>query len=216
MQEPSPSKRRVGCVMWLAIFAIIMSLVSLLSSVTQELAWDRRIQEIATLVSTANTNAQDSPPLIITQAQQEQPSVVIVGPDASPTSVSIPPTAIPAPTVVPVGLTYEEICGVDERNMTDPQLASHAARFNGQSFSGWRGWVYDVVNKSDDTYDLEIAMEERGPFWTRDIVVEEIPVDLATRLNVEQPLVFDGRIAQVEYSFEVMCNPMTVDNLVLR
>lgn len=126
-------------------------------------------------------------------------------------------TPIPTPTLVPpTGVTFEQICEVDENNMTDPQLKAHAAQFAGQSFTGWQGWVYDVVSRADGNYDLHIAMEERGFIWTRDIVVESIPTDLAVRLNVEQPLVFDGRVARVDYMFEVMCNPMIVDSLVLQ
>lgn len=219
MQELPPSRRRVGCVMWLAIFAIVMSLASLLSSITQELAWDRRVSEITTAVSAMSANPENTPVLAATQVRQEQPAVVIVGPTTDP-SISPQPTVITppvTPTSTPLaGLTYDEVCKVDESNMTDPQLEAHASRFNGRTFNGWQGWVYDVVSKSDNTYDLQIAMEKRSPFWGRDIVVEDIPLDLATRLNVEQVLVFDGRIAQVEYAFDVMCNPMKIDNFTLR
>ncbi len=100
--------------------------------------------------------------------------------------------------------------------MTDPQLQAHAGQFPGQVFTGWQGWVYDVVDRGNGQYDLEIAMEGRGIFWSSDIVVKNIPTDLALRLNVEQPITFDGRVAKVDYIFEVMCNPITVDNLVVR
>jgi hypothetical protein len=100
--------------------------------------------------------------------------------------------------------------------MTDPQLKAHAAQYAGQTFRGWQGWVYDVTDSGSGTYDLEIAMEPRGILWSRNIVIENIPTDLATRLNVEQPITFDGRIKQVDYTFEVMCNPMYVDNFQMR
>lgn len=135
----------------------------------------------------------------------------------TPAATSLPTrTLVPTATPVPVtGVTYKQICGVDEDNMTDPQLEAHAAQFAGQPFTGWRGWVYDVSSQSAGGYNLEIAMEERGFLWGRNIVVKNIPVELATRLNVEQPLVFDGRVALVEYTFESMCNPMYVDQFVL-
>lgn len=218
MQELSPyaSKRRVGCVMWLAILAIVMSGISLLSSVTQELAWDRRIQEFSALA--ISVDAQNVSPTAIALEQSPTRSAVIIEPSSSsPTSTPLPPPSPSSPQAsTSAGLTYAQICGVDESNMTDPQLEAHAARFNGQTFTGWQGWVYDVVSKSDGTYDLEIAMEERGLFWGREIIVESIPTDLALRLNVEQALLFDGRIATVEYSFEVMCNPMKVDDFALK
>lgn len=142
-----------------------------------------------------------------------------------PNNTSLPtetpaPTGTPAPTptVVPVtGVTFEQVCEVDENDMTDPQLEAHASQFEGEAFGGWKGWVYDVVSAGGDNYDLQIAMRERGfLLWSRNVVVEDIPTELALRLNVEQPLVFDGRIEQVEYTFETMCNPMTVGDFVLR
>jgi hypothetical protein len=139
----------------------------------------------------------------------------------TPTVMVAVATPIPAPTntsiPVPVSaLTYEQVCEVDESNMTDPQLAAHAAQFTGQPFTNWRGWVYDVVDMGNGQYNLEIAMEERGLFWSRDLVVENLPTNLATSLNVEQPIMFDGHIARLEYTFETMCNPMVVDNFTLK
>ena len=58
-------------------------------------------------------------------------------------------------------------------------------------------------------------MSERGFLWGRDIVVENTPNDLALRLNVEQPLWFNGRIREVEYTFEVMCNPLYAEDVYI-
>lgn len=140
-----------------------------------------------------------APVVEVAQAAPQQPDPVVEQPTSTPE-----PTSTPAP----VGLTYEEVCEVDERNMTDPQLEAHARSHEGQTFTNWQGWVYDVVSRYDGTYNLEIAMEPRGFLWTRDIVIENIPTDLAHSLNVEQVIVFSGRTERVEVSFGVMCNPL--------
>jgi hypothetical protein len=199
--------------MWLAIVAILISTVSLFSSITQELAWNRRIEEFAALVASAPPSVQ--PPVVALQPTEVPTlqAVVVSDPETTPVPQSTP---IPQSTPALSSMTYEQVCDVDESNMTDPQLQAHAAQFANQPFTGWRGWVYDVVIRSDGSYNLEIAMEERGLFWSRDIVAENIPTDLALRLNVEQPIVFDGRIVQVEYTFEVMCNPLITNNVVVR
>lgn len=113
------------------------------------------------------------------------------------------------------GPTYTEVCKPNTANMTDPQITAHAGKYIGQRVSGWRGWVYDVVSKSDGTYDLEIAMQERGLFWSRDVVIENIVSDLAARLNVEQPVTLSGRIAKAEVFLDSVCNPLVVDEYVL-
>jgi hypothetical protein len=139
--------------------------------------------------------------------------------NAAGTRQNTSPTATPIPAATAIeqtGITYDEICNIAEGDMTDAQLEAHAEQFTGETFTGWQGWVYDVVSRADGDYDLHIAMSERGFLWSRNIVVENIPDELAQRLNVEQPLLFDGRIARVEYMFEVMCNPMIVDSFVLR
>lgn len=228
MQNPTPltAPRRGGCVMWLAIAALAVSTVGILIDVTQELAWNARMEQLGALATALSQPA----PIVEIQATlppatPAQPAVVIADSKGAVVSTSTPlPTDTPvavaaAPVNTPVpqtsGITYEQICGVDESNMTDPQLEAFAGQWTGRTFNGWQGWVYDVVDVGDN-YNLEIAMEERGLFWSRNIVVENIPNDLALRLNVEQPITFNGRIAKVEYSFEVMCNPMRVDSLAVR
>lgn len=121
-----------------------------------------------------------------------------------------------AQEVAPVGLAYETVCDVDESSMTDPQIAAFAQQHTGQTFTDWHGWVYDVASRADGTYTLEISMSERGFLWSRQIVIENIPADLATRLNVEQPIVFSGRIARNEIFLEGVCNPLVIDQYTLR
>lgn len=118
------------------------------------------------------------------------------------------------PTAQIVGLTYDEICNVNERDMTDPQIAAHAQQYRGRSIDGWRGWVYDVTAYGD-TYDLQLAMRERGLLWSRDVVIENIDPALATSLNVEQQVVLSGRIERIDTTLEVMCNPMYVTDAII-
>lgn len=116
----------------------------------------------------------------------------------------------------PAGLTYEAVCEVNESDMTDPQIAAFAAKYVGQRFTAWHGWVYDVESRADGTYNLLIAMSERSLVWGRDVVIENIPTDLATRLNVEQPITFSGRIARNDVFLEGVCNPLVIDDYTLQ
>lgn len=140
---------------------------------------------------------------------QIAPSVAAVAPTVQSDN---PPAAIPQVT----GPSYEAVCDADTNNMTDPQIAAFAEQWIGQRFSGWQGFVYDVVSRSDGTYNLEIAMEERGLFWSRNIVIENIVSDLALRLNVEQPITFSGRILRNETFLDGLCNPLVVEDYVLQ
>ncbi len=148
------------------------------------------------------------------------PIAVAIGPVATLPAVATPmPAVTPFPAYAPAqttGLTYQQICGADESSMTDPQIAAYANQYVGQTFTGWQTWVYDVVDKSGGRYDLLLSMDERGFLWGRDIVIENIPQDLAFRLNVEQPLTLSGRIARNEVFWEGVCNPLVVDNPVLQ
>jgi hypothetical protein len=139
----------------------------------------------------------------------------------APVAVASSPTAIPVadaplPTSAPViaqpqtGPTYEQVCKADTANMTDPQIAAFGQKSLGLRFTGWRGWVYNVESRFDGKYNLQIAMEERGLFWGSDITIEDIPSDLALRLNVEQRIALSGLISRVDTTFNVICNPLVV------
>lgn len=201
MTTPTPKKKR-GCFGTLFLILVGLIVISIVIGAVQSMG-----RAIGVLPTLAPTNTPTITPL---------PTVTpTLGP---PTETPIP-TNTPFPTPIPVpvtGVKYEAICDVDESNMTDPQLEAHAAQFTGQAFGGWQGWVYDVVDVGNGQYNLEIAMQERGLFWTRNIVIENIPNELAMRLNVEQPLTFDGIVVRTEYTFEVMCNPLVVGNLTIR
>lgn len=112
------------------------------------------------------------------------------------------------------GPAFDAVCDADTNNMTDPQIAAFAKRWEGQPFDGWNGWVYDVVSRSDGTYNLEISMQERGLFWSRNIVVENIPSDLALKLNVEEPIAFAGRVKRNETFLDGVCNPLVIADFV--
>lgn len=209
-----PQKKKRGCFGTIVLIVVGLIAVSIVIGVVQSMG--RAVGILPTLEPTSTPT--------ITPIPTDTPIPTVTSTPGPPTDTPIPtetplPTTTPFPTPAPVqstGVTYQQICDVDESNMTDPQLQAHAAQFPGQTFTGWQGWVYDVVDRGDGTYNLEIAMEERGIFWLRNIVVESIPNELALRLNVEQPIVFNGRVAKVDYTFEVMCNPMFVDSLVLQ
>lgn len=135
----------------------------------------------------------------------------IVAPEAvAPVADVSSPTATPAITQQETGPTYEQVCKADTANMTDPQVAAFGQKSLGLQFAGWHGWVYNVESRSNGKYNLQIAMEERGLFWSRDIVIEDIPADLALRLNVEQQIALSGRISRIDTSFNVICNPLVV------
>lgn len=118
-------------------------------------------------------------------------------------------------STAPTRLSFAAVCDVNEADLTDPQLERHARSFEGRTFTAWHGWVYDVVHVGN-RYDLHIAMQPRGLLWHRDVVIEDIPTDLAFGLNVEQPITFDGRIAEVRQAFGALCNPLIVDYATVR
>ena len=119
MQEPPSyaTQRRVGCVMWLAIVAILLSGTNFAWNLVQELAWNERVEQ-ATLVTTIVTpsmEVQEMPteqatvaslvviPPETTSAEPAPQAVaitsvpVVAEPTATTTSVP-PPTATSAPT----------------------------------------------------------------------------------------------------------------------
>jgi hypothetical protein len=140
---------------------------------------------------------------------------------AVPTLAATPvPTITPLPTHTPIlstGPTYKQICEtVNTRTMTDPQIKAYANQFVGQTFTGWRAWVHDVVDNGDGSYDLQLDMQEGDVWGTYELVVEDIPQDLAFRLNVKQQVILSGRIASVQIGiFEELCSPLEVDNVSL-
>jgi hypothetical protein len=140
-------------------------------------------------------------------------------PTLGPPTILLVPTNSPFPTTTPMqatGVTYAQICDIDESNMSDFQLQAHAAQFSGQGFTGWQGWVYGVVSRVGSGYDLHLSIGEPDLLRNSDIMIENIPTGFALRLEVKQHIVFNGRVARVEYTSMHMCNPVVVDNSVLQ
>jgi hypothetical protein len=208
MQEPPTfaTNRRVGCIMWLAIVALSLSVIGMFLDITQELAWNQRVEQALSVAPVAQVAPTNAPPAA-SLPPDDTPAALVI----SPATPEIAATPIPQTT----GPSYEAVCDADTNNMTDPQITAFAKQWIGQRFSGWQGWVYDVVSNSDGTYDLQISMEERSFFWNRDVVIENIVSDLATRLNVEQIVTFSGRVARNDVFLDSLCNPLIVDDYVL-
>jgi hypothetical protein len=189
---------RAGCIGYILGFATLLVLF---------LVFGDYEEESALTIEQQNRITEPASQVVSTPVPSSA-QVIAVSQEAISTP-NVPPTA-----AVVAGPSYEEICGASRSNLTEPQMEMHVRSFEGLSFSNWNGWVYDVVSSSNG-YNLEVAMEKRGLFWSRDIVIENIPSDLAIRLNVEQPILFSGHIPRIETTFGVACNPMIVDTLVL-
>lgn len=109
MQQPSPyaTNRRVGCLMWLVILAIAMSGVGLLIDLSQELAWDGRIEQLNTLYtniytpSQANNVIEDEPANPQSGVSEPAPAAVTAVAIAAAASPEVPPTFTYAPTDTP-------------------------------------------------------------------------------------------------------------------
>lgn len=156
--------------------------------------------------------------LILIFGDYDEPETAQVSPSVAVT-VQTPsdPAIVPTETPVPAGLTFDDVCDVSRRNLTQPQLQAHARSFEGQTFTGWPVYVYDVQVRRD-SYRLLLSVndQDRAIIWTRSIEIDDIPEDLATRLNVNQLVTLSGRIESVGMSFDVMCNPMIVTDWQLQ
>src|SRR5215204_5765290 len=100
MNEPTPfaTRRRVGCVMWLAIAALIVSSISILLDVTQELAWNERVEQVQAVVAAPIAPVVE--PVIVARAPtaRSDPSlepIVTPRPIATQTRTPAPPYLTP-------------------------------------------------------------------------------------------------------------------------
>lgn len=102
MQDASPyaTKSRVGCVMWLAIIALIISLFGIVLDITQEMAWNGRMEELAALETRLSQSGIVAvQPLDDIRAESPTPqAVTITSPDT--TSVETDLVNTPAPVDV--------------------------------------------------------------------------------------------------------------------
>lgn len=112
------TRRRVGCVMWIAILALVVSSVDVLWNMVQEMAWDATVQQITssapqpaatiavasldTAVTLAPTETAQQPVVVNTPLPTSTPFPTDTPPPAS-TDTPIPtPTNLPPPTPLPV------------------------------------------------------------------------------------------------------------------
>lgn len=125
-------------------------------------------------------------------------------------------SSVQAAVAAPAGTgpTFAQICKVDEHNLTEIQLKSHADSFAGQTFTNWQGYVYDV-QEQDGRYTVELADDTGGFIWTRDMEVQGIPAEVAEPLLVKQRVLISGRISEVQVNFGVACNPIIIDSASL-
>lgn len=188
VQEVAPQRR--GCTTWIAVAALVLASINLLVNIIQESEWNRRVEQ-----ATGSAAPQQ-----VAQA-------------AAPVDTSVP---TPAPTTaaqsVPVaaGLQYADVCGIDESKMTEVQLTQAAQSFTGREFANWQGFVYDV-QPQDGAHIVQLAEGPRGLLWGRDMVLYGVPSEVAIPLNVEQRVIFSGKIREAEVGFGVICNPITID-----
>lgn len=111
MQQPPTfaTNRRVGCVMWLAIVALSLSIVGLFLDITQEMAWNQRVEQAATLLASNQPAVIPNQPAESAPTNTPVPALVTEGasgdsatPTISPTNTPVPPTNTPFPTVTPL------------------------------------------------------------------------------------------------------------------
>jgi hypothetical protein len=186
--------RRTGCATWLAVLALLISITNFAWNLVQELAWDAAVEQATAGVAAPSQELQQVEPAPAQQAAAESGSTPV-----SPATV---------------GLQYADVCGIDERNVTEVQLTQIAQQFAGREFTNWQGYVYDVQER-EGRYVVQLADEPRGLFWSGNMVLHGVPSEVAIPLNVEQRVVFSGRIREVETSLGVICNPITIDVDVL-
>lgn len=127
------------------------------------------------------------------------------------------PTSVPSPTPTQDPLAYDTICGPGGSEMTAPQRDRYVAQFVGLTIPTWEGWVYDVTEVSDyhdyrdaGRWRVLVAMQPRSPFWSRDIELYGVPEETAEWLEIEQPVRFSGRIAEIGVFAGGICNPVTL------
>lgn len=111
-------------------------------------------------------------------------------------------------------LSYGNICGLEERNVTEVQLRAYAEAFTGLAISDWQGYVYDVQQR-DGRYQVELADGPRGMMWSGNIELLDVPSEIAVPLNVEQSVRVSGRIRKIGTSFGTLCNPITLDEVTI-
>jgi hypothetical protein len=222
LEMPKKSRNWFGCLGW--IVALILGIMVILLSV----ALGAQKDGTSTTQAANASPTQDLAVRALPPADTPAPAPVVfvdaskVAAPAEPAAVeaasvqvaaAVEPVAQPSPAepipAAQTGMTYEQVCGVDESGLTEIQLKAHASQFAGQTFTGWVGYVYDVQERGG-TYVLSLSPEPKGLFWSGNINIDSIPLELAVQLNVEQRVVVSGQIQEVGVMFGVMCNPIDI------
>jgi hypothetical protein len=105
------------------------------------------------------------------------------------------PTATPLPSSPP----YSEIRGNAE-GMTDVQWNAYQSQVVGTIAEDWTGWVSEVTAARGGKYTVRVDMDPPGSFSVSDVTIEDVPEELAFRLNKDQSIRFTGRISSARYS----------------
>ena len=116
--------------------------------------------------------------------------------------------AVPA-TATPEWMagSFSEICGSNS-NITAIQQEEKVKKLAGKKVVDWAGKVYDVQHDGDK-YKVSVNMQD-GIIKTRDVEIVGVAGDVATKLNVDQPVLLNGTIQKIDVAFGVVCNPMTL------
>lgn len=111
MQQPPTfaTNRRVGCIMWLAIMALILAIIGLFLDITQEMAWNQRVEQVlapSVPITTSSPDQLANENIAPTETLTEQVAAVVIDPPVSestttPTSSPIPPSPTPLSTSTP-------------------------------------------------------------------------------------------------------------------
>lgn len=75
----------------------------------------------------------------------------------------------------------------------------------GKRVTGWRGKVYNV-RYDGDSYKVQVDMVD-GFISARHVELWEITREVATGLNVGQPITFDGTIRHIDSFIGTLCRP---------
>lgn len=131
------------------------------------------------------------------------------------TTLALQPSVQQAATLVPIISTsdlapsFTEICDTND-TLTDIQQEALAASMAQKRVVGWAGTVYDV-ERDGNLYRVLVDMRQ-GFFLSRQVEIKNVSYDIASRLNVEQQIRFDGTIESVGMFLSDICNPIYIIN----
>jgi hypothetical protein len=134
------------------------------------------------------------------------PVVIVI--TATPVSQSAgeqptaPATDTPDPNVV---ASYDDLCR-SSSNMTELQVQQYVQGFVGKRVVNWVGYVFDASETS-----IWIANEPRGFLWSPQMQLYGVPTEVAASLNVNQRVIFTGKIREVGTFLGQICAGLAID-----